>query len=674
MHAAGAAASGLYLEDGVKYKIILKDSAGATVTTQDDVRCPQFFHNQTAGEVAAGVTPTNYQYEAGDVRRYGDNTTPGTTVMDTPITNAFAANAGKVIFQNEEYVLNSLVTVTNDVVVYGNGALISGDGRLLFQGATSDADTTLSAATVVGDQTFTVASAGGLAVDDLIRLTDPANSSWSPYSTSDRAGEFQRITEISGTTITTSGLIRDVYPITTGEVDVLTPIQVDISNLTITTGEVTHNEPLHLQRCANSRLSNVKAFGGKWRAINIDQCFNVRVDSCEGYHDAPAVGFNYGIQLVDCEACVVDGGYFYGRRHGATMGSGGIMPTRNCVVENAELANRAANSGAADFHAASTDSSYVNCRIHNQCYVAGKDNKYVHCRITQERDDSAIGYLNPVGGTLGYYHCKVDLATGQNFAQLMSDIASGGSTEQTVSARIEYIDNDLEINSNVTRIASHTYNPDTGNPGISYIHKNNRVHGDISGLTGYAIFTINQPPTEIIIQGNNYDDTVINVPQIGSVSGTSASDSTIRWSIDQRAGTWTPTYVATSTDFDSVTYDAITVGNWRRFDDLVFVEGILRTDAITVGSATGSVVVGGLPFTVAAPTNDTGSVAISQVVTWAGDHPDGLTPRANTKHLLMRYRTSANGGSTNIAVADLGTGANANELRFSGWYTTSDNR
>jgi len=42
LNSRGEAASGLYLEDGVKYKITLKDSAAATVWTQDDVRCPQF--------------------------------------------------------------------------------------------------------------------------------------------------------------------------------------------------------------------------------------------------------------------------------------------------------------------------------------------------------------------------------------------------------------------------------------------------------------------------------------------------------------------------------------------------------------------------------------------------------------------------------------------------------
>jgi len=42
LNSRGEAASGLYLEDGIKYKIILKDSSSSTVWTQDDVRCPQF--------------------------------------------------------------------------------------------------------------------------------------------------------------------------------------------------------------------------------------------------------------------------------------------------------------------------------------------------------------------------------------------------------------------------------------------------------------------------------------------------------------------------------------------------------------------------------------------------------------------------------------------------------
>ncbi len=40
LSATGAATAGLFLEDDVKYKVILKDSLGATVATHDDVRCP----------------------------------------------------------------------------------------------------------------------------------------------------------------------------------------------------------------------------------------------------------------------------------------------------------------------------------------------------------------------------------------------------------------------------------------------------------------------------------------------------------------------------------------------------------------------------------------------------------------------------------------------------------
>ena len=42
LSATGAAAAGLFLEDGVAYKVILKDVNGDTAATHDDVRCPQF--------------------------------------------------------------------------------------------------------------------------------------------------------------------------------------------------------------------------------------------------------------------------------------------------------------------------------------------------------------------------------------------------------------------------------------------------------------------------------------------------------------------------------------------------------------------------------------------------------------------------------------------------------
>jgi hypothetical protein len=93
----GAAASGLFLEDGVAYKVILKDSAGNTVVTHDDVRCPIISYLQTTAEDGAGVTPVDISYPPGDVRRYGftGSTEPGDT---TAVTNAVASGHSPIVF------------------------------------------------------------------------------------------------------------------------------------------------------------------------------------------------------------------------------------------------------------------------------------------------------------------------------------------------------------------------------------------------------------------------------------------------------------------------------------------------------------------------------------------------------------------------------------------------
>jgi hypothetical protein len=48
-------------------------------------------HGRTAAEIAASLTPTNYQYLPGHLYRWGTNTTPGTTDMTTALNNCYAA-------------------------------------------------------------------------------------------------------------------------------------------------------------------------------------------------------------------------------------------------------------------------------------------------------------------------------------------------------------------------------------------------------------------------------------------------------------------------------------------------------------------------------------------------------------------------------------------------------
>lgn len=123
-------------------------------------------------------------------------------------------------------------------------------------------------------------------------------------------------------------------------------------------------------------------------------------------------------------------------------------------------------------------------------------------------------------------------------------------------------------------------------------------------------------------------------------------------------GTWTPVLATTGTDFDSVTYDAVTEGTYTRIGRIVTVSFLLRTDAITVGSASGSLVITGVPF---APR--TSSVAAVWGTSWAGEVPRIvlLSAPAETRFRLY-YRSAITGNDTASVVADAGTSTNANQL------------
>jgi hypothetical protein len=69
---------------------------------------------------------------------------------------------------------------------------------------------------------------------------------------------------------------------------------------------------------------------------------------------------------------------------------------------------------------------------------------------------------------------------------------------------------------------------------------------------------------------------------------------------DYEVGTWTPIFTTSGTDFDSVSYvTADTGGLYQKIGDYVILSFRVRTSSVTIGSATGSISVGGFPFTTA---------------------------------------------------------------------------
>lgn len=136
---------------------------------------------------------------------------------------------------------------------------------------------------------------------------------------------------------------------------------------------------------------------------------------------------------------------------------------------------------------------------------------------------------------------------------------------------------------------------------------------------------------------------------------------------DYEEGTWTPTLTTNGVNFTSVTYDAVTAGKYTKIGNVVYISGRLRTDAVNVGSATGSVAIGGLPFTAAAG-NPESSIAVSDCASWAGEEPLGGIVGASSTSIFWHYRNAVDAGTSLLVVADVGTGADANRINFSGFY------
>lgn len=138
---------------------------------------------------------------------------------------------------------------------------------------------------------------------------------------------------------------------------------------------------------------------------------------------------------------------------------------------------------------------------------------------------------------------------------------------------------------------------------------------------------------------------------------------------DYEEGTWTPTFVPTSGAFTSITYTS-TGGYYTRIGRMICVTGRLRTNGITVGTASGSLFIGGLPFTSLSTTSAAqgGNMSIADAAGWSTNNPSmGFINNGDTK-IVLQYRTTANGAASDSNVTDLGTVGLANNISFTAYY------
>ena len=154
------------------YRLQLKQSDGTLIYDVDNI--PRFtltqaqigalFYPRTTAEIAAGVTPTYYYYEPGDVRRYGavgDDATDNATAF----TNALAANSS-VIIPAGTYRILSVVTCPVQ------GATVGGEGLAKIVVNSNNAFSVTADDVTFEGITFTSLKTTGSGADEAIRAYD----------------------------------------------------------------------------------------------------------------------------------------------------------------------------------------------------------------------------------------------------------------------------------------------------------------------------------------------------------------------------------------------------------------------------------------------------------------------------------------------------------------------
>lgn len=145
---------------------------------------------------------------------------------------------------------------------------------------------------------------------------------------------------------------------------------------------------------------------------------------------------------------------------------------------------------------------------------------------------------------------------------------------------------------------------------------------------------------------------------------------------DYEEGTFSPTLTTDGTNFTSVTYFAgFNGGKYTKIGRLVTVQITLGTSAVTIGPATGNIVIGNLPFTCAAHNSGTqdgfGNCALSQVQNFVTNQPNAGRVNANSNRISLYYRATANGLPTALPVTDAATGSPGNIIVLTATYMTA---
>lgn len=247
----------------------------------------------------------------------GDGVTDDYTAIDAAIRVAALAtpNAGGVVlFDAGTYLIDQQLSITEKVILRGidrattvldftaaGGAFPN--GACLYGTGTASAIPDLNATVAEGDTTLDFVTPHGLAVDDIVIISNPTDSTWGGYALHYRAGEQVIVDEVVDTdTVSIARPLFDGYTAAAVDCFQLIPRRAAIENMTIKgIGTTTTVGVVSLRYGRDVALRNVALSGSQAFLAKFDRCFGVTVLDCHMADDIGATGDGRGVSIINSQ-------------------------------------------------------------------------------------------------------------------------------------------------------------------------------------------------------------------------------------------------------------------------------------------------------------------------------------------------------------------------------------
>jgi hypothetical protein len=349
----GEPANELWGLDGEDYKITLKDSTGANVWSVDDVRVPIILpYLQTAAEVAAGVTPTNVEYEPYDIRRYGavadGDGVGGGTDNTTAIQNALtAAPSGEIVnLPPGIYRMDSPISLTDKSInIDGYGATLDFSNNttvdavaVTIQGSETTTTTTTTADIVQGATALTVVSGSIFSDDEWISIE--SSSELLANEATFLKGELARVSSTAATTINIYGGTKDSYDKDASTVTITQFSMIDKPSIRgikiIGSGDTSHDHVgIQISYAVSPLIRDVSVIDCAGTGMDFNRCTHGLMQGCfvDNANDSgsPSTGYSYSFSPFT-QHSTVDSCRSMRFKHCFT--TGGLLPVWNWQVTN----------------------------------------------------------------------------------------------------------------------------------------------------------------------------------------------------------------------------------------------------------------------------------------------------------------------------------------------------